>query len=266
MKVLFLQDIRPTARAGDVKEVKSGFARNYLIPQGFAVQATEHELRRAAGLRQQADDRRLQESREWQDVADALADEKVRIEVRTGPTGRLYGSVTNTMIAAELARMTDRDIDRKGIQIPAPIRAIGNYKIPARLVEGVSTTLTVEVVADDASIELNKQLEEVSALNIEEDKKLVDPSFEDVLAAAAAKIDAEATDEAGDTEDTGDTEDAEAPGEAGDAGDAGDGGDTEDAGDGGDESESESGETAEEGEPGTESEETPEEASEEKSE
>ena len=245
MKVLFLQDIRPTARAGDVKEVKSGFARNYLIPQGFAVQATEHELRRAAGLRQQADDRRLQESREWQDVADALADEKVRIEVRTGPTGRLYGSVTNTMIAAELARMTGRDIDRKGIQIPAPIRAVGNYKLPARLVEGVSTTLTVEVVADDASIELNKQLEEVSALNIEEDKKLVDPSFEDVLAAAEAKIDAEATDETGDAEEAGDSEDA---------------------GDSGDESESESGENAEEGEPGTESEETPEEASEEKSE
>ena len=89
MKVLFLQDVRPRARAGDVKEVKSGFARNYLIPQGFAVQATEHELRRAAGLRQQADDRRLQEARAWQEVADALQDEKVRIELRTGPTGRM---------------------------------------------------------------------------------------------------------------------------------------------------------------------------------
>ena len=51
LKVLFLQDVRPTARAGDVKEVKDGFGRNYLIPQGYAVIATEHELRRAAGLR-----------------------------------------------------------------------------------------------------------------------------------------------------------------------------------------------------------------------
>ncbi|HJP28630.1 MAG TPA: 50S ribosomal protein L9, partial [Dehalococcoidia bacterium] len=72
MKVLFLQDVRPTARAGDVKEVKNGFARNYLLPQGFAVLATEHELRRAAALRQQAEDRRLVEAKEWQEVADTL--------------------------------------------------------------------------------------------------------------------------------------------------------------------------------------------------
>ncbi|MCH7971197.1 MAG: 50S ribosomal protein L9 [Chloroflexi bacterium] len=249
MKVLFLQDVRPTARAGDVKEVKSGFARNYLIPQGFAVQATEHELRRAAGLRQQADDRRLQEAREWQEVADALQDEKVRIEVRTGPTGRLYGSVTNTMIAAELARMTGREIDRKGIQIPAPIRAVGDYKIPARLVEGVSATLVVEVVADDASVELNKQLEEVSGLIVEEDKNILDPSFEDVLAAAEARIDAEASGESEESEESDDESESES--ESGEAAD-----------------ESESDETADESDSRSESEDAKEseEASEEKSE
>ena len=191
MKVLFLQDVRPTARAGDVKEVKNGFARNYLIPQGYAVIATEHELRRAAKLRQQAEDRRLVEAKEWQDLADALKDQKVRIEVRTGPTGRLYGSVTNTMIAAQLAEMTDREIDRKGIQIPAPIRAVGDYRIPARFVEGVSATLIVEVVADDASVELNKQMEEATDQMTEEDTSVLDPSFEDVLAAAEAQIDAD---------------------------------------------------------------------------
>jgi len=193
LKVLFLQDVRPTARAGDVKEVKDGFGRNYLIPQGYAVIATEHELRRAASLRQQAEDRRLVEAKEWQEVADGLKEQKVRIEVRTGPTGRLYGSVTNTMIAEKLGEMTNREIDRKGIQIPAPIRAIGNYKIPAKFVDGVSATLAVEVVADDASIELNKQMEEATALLTEEDTNVLDPSFEDVLAAAEAKIDEEAS-------------------------------------------------------------------------
>ena len=193
MKVLFLQDVRPTARAGDVKEVKDGFGRNYLIPQGYAVIATEHELRRAASLRQQAEDRRLVEAKEWQEVADGLKEQKVSIEVRTGPTGRLYGSVTNTMIAEKLGEMTNREIDRKGIQIPAPIRAIGDYKIPAKFMDGVSATLAVEVVADDASIELNKQMEEATALLTEEDTNVLDPSFEDVLAAAEAKIDEEAS-------------------------------------------------------------------------
>ena len=133
------------------------------------------------------------EAKEWQEVADGLKEQKVRIEVRTGPTGRLYGSVTNTMIAEKLGEMTNREIDRKGIQIPAPIRAVGDYKIPAKFVDGVSATLVVEVVADDASIELNKQMEEATALLTEEDTNVLDPSFEDVLAAAEAKIDEEAS-------------------------------------------------------------------------
>ncbi|NRB30404.1 MAG: hypothetical protein HRU27_07405, partial [Rhizobiaceae bacterium] len=80
---------------------------------GYAVIATEHELRRAASLRQQAEDRRLVEAKEWQEVADGLKEQKVRIEVRTGPTGRLYGSVTNTMIAEKLGEMTRRQINQK---------------------------------------------------------------------------------------------------------------------------------------------------------
>lgn len=202
MKVLFLQDVRPTARAGDVKDVKTGFARNYLLPQGLAVHASEHELRRASSLRQQAEDRRLVEVKDWQDIADALKEQKVRIEVRTGPTGRLYGSVTNTMIAAQLSEMTSREIDRKGIQIPAPIRTTGEYKIPARFVEGVIATVFVEVVADSASIEMNKQMAEEAAKMTEEDTNVLDPSFEDVLAAAEAKIDETGSETSQESEDS----------------------------------------------------------------
>ena len=211
MKVLFLKDVRPTARAGDVKEVKLGFARNFLIPQGLAVQASEHELRRASALRGQAEDRRLVEAKEWQDVADALKDQKVRIDVRTGPTGRLYGSVTNTMIAAKVSEMTEREIDRRGIQIPSPIRTVGEYKVPARFVEGVTATLLIEVVADDASIELNRQMEEAQAQMTEEDTNVLDPSFEDVLAAAEAEIQSGASnssEKSDDAEDEVDKDDA----------------------------------------------------------
>jgi large subunit ribosomal protein L9 len=201
VKVLFLQDLRPTARAGDVKDVKLGFARNFLIPQGLAVQATEHELRRASALRGQAEDRRLVEAKEWQEVADALKDQKVRIDVRTGPTGRLYGSVTNTMIAAKVSEMTEREIDRRGILIPAPIRTVGEYKVPARFVEGVTATLVIEVVADDASIELNRQMEEAQAQMTEADTDVLDPSFEDVLAAAEADIQSGASDSSAKSDD-----------------------------------------------------------------
>jgi large subunit ribosomal protein L9 len=210
LKILFLKDVRPTARAGDVKDVKAGFARNFLIPQGLAVHATDHELRRASALRAQAEDRRLVEAKEWQDISDALKDRKVRIEVRTGPTGRLYGSVTNTMIAAKVSEMTEREIDRRGIQIPAPIRTIGEYKVPARFVEGVTAILDIEVVADDASIELNRQMEEAQAQMTEADTDVLDPSFEDVLAAAEAEIDASvsSSEKSDDAEDEAATEDA----------------------------------------------------------
>jgi len=209
LKILFLKDVRPTARAGDVKDVKAGFARNFLIPQGLAVHATDHELRRASALRAQAEDRRLVEAKEWQDISDALKDRKVRIEVRTGPTGRLYGSVTNTMIAAKVSEMTEREIDRRGIQIPAPIRTIGEYKVPARFVEGVTAILDIEVVADDASIELNRQMEEAQAQMTEADTDVLDPSFEDVLAAAEAEIDASvsSSEKSDDAEDEAVTED-----------------------------------------------------------
>jgi len=210
LKILFLKDVRPTARAGDVKDVKAGFARNFLIPQGLAVQATEHELRRASALRTQAEDRRLVEAKEWQDIADALKDRKVRIDVRTGPTGRLYGSVTNTMIAAKVSEMTEREIDRRGIQIPAPIRTVGEHKVPARFVEGVTATLVIEVVPDEASIELNRQMEEAQAQMTEADTDVLDPSFEDVLAAAEAEIDASASsssEKSDDTEDEAATDD-----------------------------------------------------------
>ena len=100
MKILFLEDVLPTARAGDIKDVRTGFARNYLIPNKLAAVATVHELRRSKKLREAAEQRRLREVAEWKDVVDNIEGVDIEIKVRTGTTGRLYGSVTNTMIAS----------------------------------------------------------------------------------------------------------------------------------------------------------------------
>jgi hypothetical protein len=118
------------------------------------------------------------------------------------------------MIAAKLGDMTEREIDRKGIQIPAPIRAVGDYKVPARFVEGVSATIVVEVVADDASIELNKQMEEAVSQMTDEDTNVLDPSFEDVLAAAEAEIDATAAEDSEVESEDGEGDEAESSEEA----------------------------------------------------
>ena len=149
MKVLFLQDELPTARAGDIRDVKNGFARNYLIPRGIAVLATEHQLRRAEKLRAEAEQRRLRELNEWRDIANELAEQPVELTVRTGPTGRLYGSVTNTMIAARLSELTGRMIERKRVRMQEQIRIIGEYRLPVRFMDEVDATITLKVVSED---------------------------------------------------------------------------------------------------------------------
>ena len=99
MKVIFLKDILPTAMAGDVKEVKTGFARNYLIPKGIAVLATKSTMDQVTKLQKEAQERRLVESKKWEEKAKSLKEKTLTITVQTGPTGRLYRSVTNTMVA-----------------------------------------------------------------------------------------------------------------------------------------------------------------------
>ncbi|MBT4515027.1 MAG: 50S ribosomal protein L9, partial [Chloroflexi bacterium] len=91
MKVIFLKDVPPNARAGDIKDVKNGYARNFLLPRELATLATAGELKRVESLRRDAEVRRVKEAEEWRDVASKLAEEPVEILVRSGPRGRLYG-------------------------------------------------------------------------------------------------------------------------------------------------------------------------------
>jgi len=145
VRVLFLKDVARVAHAGDIKAVKDGYGRNYLLPQGLAVIATKDTVARAEGLRKSAEERRLKEAADWQEVAEALAETAVTIEVRCGPTGRLYGSVTNTMVAEKLGEMTAREVDRRNIRFREPIRQTGEFGVPLRLYEGVEMELKLIV-------------------------------------------------------------------------------------------------------------------------
>ena len=167
MKVLFLQDVRPTAMAGDVKEVKNGYGRNYLIPNKLAVLATRDELQRADKLRKAAEDRRLKEAQDWQEIASSLAESPIEVEVRTGPTGRLYGSVTSTMIAEKIAEIIDREVNRRNIRIPAPIRTTGLYTVEAKFAGGVDANLKVSVVSDSESKEMSSAIKAMEAESAE---------------------------------------------------------------------------------------------------
>ncbi len=171
MRVVFLEDVEGVARGGEVKEVKNGFARNYLIPQNLAAPATHNNLQRIKKLSSQASITRVQRLEDMQELATALEGTQVNIEMRAGVNNRLYGSVTGTMVADAVAEETGRESERRLVQLDDPIREVGEYDVPIRLHSDVSTSIKVVVYATGTD-PLDNSIEEVA----EGDQAVVDSS------------------------------------------------------------------------------------------
>ena len=149
MKVLFLKDTMPTAIAGEVVEVKDGFARNYLVPNEIAVLATESIMSQLAGLRERAEKRRQMFKADWVKIGENLADSEISFKVLSAPTGRLYGSVTQNMIAAEIEKLIERDFNRRGVKLEQPIRTTGVHRVKLNLYEGVEGSIKLRVLPEE---------------------------------------------------------------------------------------------------------------------
>lgn len=145
MRVVFLQDVAGVAQGGDVKEVKNGFARNYLIPKKFAVPATHNELQRVKQYAEQAERARLRLLEDMRELSETLNGTRIDVEMRAGASGQLYGSVTNVIIADKLSEMSDREIDRRGIEVAEPIRQLGSFNVDVRLHPEVQAQIEVLV-------------------------------------------------------------------------------------------------------------------------
>ena len=144
MKVLFIEDVIGTAYAGDIKEVKNGFARNHLLPKNLAVAATPDQMNRVERLRRSAATRRDEHAREMSDLSGKIEGATVTIEARAGRNDRLYGSITNAVIAEEVSKLVGEEIDRRTI-VTDPIRQLGSYQVPVKLGHGIEPTLTLVV-------------------------------------------------------------------------------------------------------------------------
>ena len=153
MKVIFLEDVAGTADAGEVKVVKNGFARNYLLPRGLAAPATPDQLQRINAIEKSAHEKRLKFSTEWGEVAKAMEGMVVAIEMRVGPSGRLFGAVTGRHIAEKLAAATGRDVDHRQVLLGSSIHEPGDYPVAIRLYRDVHANVTVSVVPEGYSSE-----------------------------------------------------------------------------------------------------------------
>jgi large subunit ribosomal protein L9 len=147
LKVILTEDVSPLGAMGAVVDVARGYARNYLIPQGKAMEATPGNLSRV----ELAKDKYLQAQATAQEAAMVqvahLEGVSVTIAQRVGEEERLYGSVTTAMIAEALADQ-GVEVDKKQLELEEPIKKLGTYKVTVRLAPEVKGTITVEVVPE----------------------------------------------------------------------------------------------------------------------
>lgn len=132
MKVLLIKDVYKLGRAGDIKKVADGYGRNYLIPQGLALPATEKSLKLAESISKKASEKRAILNNELQGVADILSGLEVEFAVKAGETGKLYGSVTTQMIADRIKELKGVEVDRHQLAME-PIRTLGEFDVPIHL-------------------------------------------------------------------------------------------------------------------------------------
>jgi len=153
MRVIFLDDVPNVARAGDVKDVKNGYARNFLLPKGVAVAATSEEMKRIETITRVGLERQSKLKDGAQALVERLESSKFTIKVRSGLNGRLYGAVTNVMIAEEVSRSMDLDIDRRDVILPEPIHEVGFFEAKVRVHPEISANISVSVEDIDSVME-----------------------------------------------------------------------------------------------------------------
>jgi len=147
MKVLFKKDVADVARAGQVKDVADGYARNFLIPRGLAVVATSNALKQVADLQAVAARHAAEEEHVAQALKERLEAQPVVIEAKAGSQGRLYGSVTTADVATAIQKQLGASVERRDLEITEAVRQVGSYPVTAKLHRNVTATLTIEVRA-----------------------------------------------------------------------------------------------------------------------
>ena len=158
MKVVFFEDVEGTAQVGDVKVVKNGFARNFLLPRGIAGPVTPPNLQRANSLAEKEARRQARLDSEAAVHKERLDGYTVSFEARVGETGRLYGSVTSRDIAQKLEESTGIEVDSRVILLAEPIRELGSQAVTIRFTRNVSSEITVTVDPDEDSKAIVEEL------------------------------------------------------------------------------------------------------------
>lgn len=146
-ELILTQDVDNLGIAGEIVDVRAGFARNYLLPQGLALEATEANLRQLTRERSSLEERRTRAANEAQALSESIQGVSLEFAVKAGEEGKLFGSVTSGDIAAALGEKGVQ-IDRQVVKLGEPIKQLGEYNVPIRLHAEVIPVVHVTVVAE----------------------------------------------------------------------------------------------------------------------
>lgn len=149
MLVLLKQNVQGTGKAGDVVKVSDGYARNMLIPRGLAVEATEGNIRAAEKQKERQIQKAAEDKENALAQADALANKEIKIAAKAGDGGRLFGAITSKDISEAAKEQLKLDIEKKKIELEAPIKNVGTYTAVLKLYQEVKAEIKVTVVPQE---------------------------------------------------------------------------------------------------------------------
>jgi large subunit ribosomal protein L9 len=147
MKLILKQEVAGLGGPGDIIEVKDGYGRNYLVPQGLATVANRGAEKEAALIRKGRDVREIRDRSSADEVAAALKALSVTLQARAGAEGRLFGSITTADVADAVKAAGGPSLDKRRIELTAPIKTVGSHRVSVRLHAELVAPLDVEVVA-----------------------------------------------------------------------------------------------------------------------
>jgi large subunit ribosomal protein L9 len=191
MQVILLSDVDKVGLRGEVVDVARGYARNYLLPRRLAEEATPGrvaDLRKRDNLRSRQEARNAEQATE---IADVLRKTVLSFDVKAGPTGSLFGSVTPTDIADEIWRARKIRIDRRKIGLDEPLKRIGRYQVPITVFEGVEVEVKTLVVPEGGELPPEEELEAMAAAEeAAAQEAAAEDGAVDVLEAAVEELEA----------------------------------------------------------------------------
>ncbi|SMB87714.1 LSU ribosomal protein L9P [Desulfonispora thiosulfatigenes DSM 11270] len=148
MKVILQADVKALGKKGEVIEAKEGYARNYLLPKGLAVEATTQNLKEVERLKKLKDQKEEKELAEANELAEKISNIKVVLKVKSGEGGRLFGAVTSKEIAEDILKNHNIKIDKRKIELKDNIKTLGTYNIKIKVHTKVTADLSVQVIAE----------------------------------------------------------------------------------------------------------------------